>query len=95
MEANRKCPNCGSEKVQLSYISKNHGCLWFLLFGLFYVIWVMIKWIIGLIILICFDWWMAIIKESQEKGVVWESKKWFSGKTRVYYCHDCGYNFQE
>ena len=94
MGMNRKCPKCGGEQVQLSDVSKKHGCLWFILLGWIYVFWVMFKWTIGFMLLICLDWWMAIIKAAQNKGYVWQSKKWFSGKTQYYYCHDCGYNFK-
>ena len=40
MSVNRKCPKCGSEKVQLSSTKSKHGCLFLLLFGIFYVFWV-------------------------------------------------------
>ena len=94
MGLNRKCPKCGSEKVALSDNKSKHGCLWLLLFGWLYIFLVMFKWLIGLMVLICFDWWMAIIKAVQKKGYVWKSRRWFSGKTSYYYCHDCGHNFK-
>lgn len=94
MAINRKCPKCGSDKVQLSNERSKHGCFWLIFFGWFYLIWVMIKWIIGLMILFLFDWWMAIIQKVRKKGYVWQSKKWFSGRKQIYYCHDCGYNFR-
>ena len=93
MSADRKCPKCGSEKVQLSNVKSKHGCLWLILFGVFYVFWVLIKWMIGIALLCCYDWWMAIIKAACKKGYVWQSKKWFSGSKKVYYCHDCNHNF--
>ena len=40
------------------------------------------------------DWWLAIIKKIQGKGYVWKSKRWFSGRKKTYYCHDCSYNFK-
>ena len=95
MAINLKCPKCGSEHVQLSNERSKHGCLWFVLFGLWYVLYVVcVRWMIGLMLLICYDWWMAIIKKAQGKGYVWQCRKWFSGKKRVFYCHDCGYNFR-
>ena len=94
MGINRKCPKCGSNKVQLSNERSKHGCLWFLLLGWIYVFWVICKWMIGFMIFMCWDWWVAIIKAVMNKGHVWQSKKWFSGKKQVYYCHDCGYNFR-
>ena len=94
MAVNRKCPKCGGEHVQLSNERTRHGCLMTILFGAYYLTIVFIRWMIGFMILIVYDWWMAIIKAISGKGYVWQSKKWFSGKKRIYYCHDCGYNFK-
>ena len=70
MAVNRKCPKCGSDHVQLSNERSKHGCLWLILFGLYYIGWVSVKWMIGFILLICYDWWMAIIKKISGKGHV-------------------------
>ncbi len=94
MALNRKCPKCGSDHVQLSNEKSKHGCFWTLLFGVVYICWVFIKWMIGCIIFICYDWWMAIINKCRSKGHIWQCRKWFSGNKRVFYCHDCGYNFK-
>lgn len=94
MSINIKCPKCGSTHVQLSVEKDKHGCLWTVLFGIYYVVWLMMKWMIGALVFMFFDWWMAIIKKAQGKGYTWRSKGWFSAKKRVYYCHDCGYNFR-
>lgn len=94
MGLNQKCPKCGSTHVQLSNVESKHGCLWFILFGWIYWIWVLVKWMIGFMIILCFDWWMAIIKAVQKKGYVWKGKRWFSGRKKTYYCHDCSYNFK-
>ena len=94
MAINVKCPKCGSTKVQLSDETSKHGCLWTVLFGIPYFIWIMIKWCIGLMLFICYDWWMAIIKKSSLKGHVWQSKRWFSNRRRIFFCHDCGHNFR-
>ena len=94
MALNQKCPKCGSTHVQLSNVESKHGCLWFILFGWIYWAWVFCKWMIGFMIIICFDWWMAIIKEVQQKGYVWKGARWFSGRKKVYYCHDCSHNFK-
>ncbi len=94
MGVNVKCPKCGSTKVQLSNEMSKHGCLWTVLFGIYYFIWIMIKWCIGLMLFICYDWWMAIVKKSSGKGHVWQSKRWFSNRRRIFFCHDCGHNFR-
>lgn len=94
MAINVKCPKCGSTHVQLSNESSKHGCLWTILFGIYYIFWIMIKWIIGAMIFMCYDWWMAIIKAVTGKGHVCQSKKWFSASKKIYYCHNCGYNFR-
>lgn len=94
MGINVKCPKCGSTKVQLSNELKKHGCLWFILFGIYYIFWVMIKWCISLMVFFVYDWWMAIVKKATGKGHVWQVKKWFSTRSKIYYCHECGYNFR-
>ena len=94
MSIHMRCPKCGSYKVQLSDERSKHGCFWFLVFGILYLIWIPIKWCIGLLILLLFDWWMALIKALCHKGYVWKSKGWFTLTKKIYYCHDCGYNFR-
>ncbi|MBQ1602094.1 MAG: hypothetical protein II083_07755 [Ruminococcus sp.] len=94
MAVNRKCPKCGSDHVQLSNERSKHGCIWAILFGIYYFFWILIKWMIGLCILFFYDWWIAMVKKCMGKGHIWRCKKWFSGKKRIYYCHECGYNFK-
>lgn len=94
MGVNRKCPKCGSAKVQLSTERNKHGILWTLLFGIYYICWWMLKAMIALTVLMCFDWWYAIIKKAQNKGYVWLSKRIIENKTKIYYCHNCDHNFR-
>ena len=93
--ARRKCPRCGGHHVQLTFEKSRHGCLWTLLFGIYYIMWVFFKWMIGFIVLIVYDWWAALIKGLFGKGHVWQCRKWFAGTKREFYCHDCGYNFRD
>ena len=89
-----RCPKCGSTHVQLSNVERSHGFLWFILFGWIYLIVLPIKWSIGLALLVCIDWWMAMLKASQNKGYVWKCARWFTGKKNTYYCHEFHYNFK-
>ena len=57
-----KCPKCGRTSVQLSEERGKHGCLYFILFGSLYIIYLFCKWTAGFGILILCDWWIAIIK---------------------------------
>jgi len=92
---NPKCPKCGGQRVQLTHSRSKHGCLWLFLFGMYYVFYVIyIKWMIGLMLFLFYDWWMAIVHSSLGKGHIWQCRKWFSGRKRVFYCHECGYNFR-
>ncbi len=91
---NRKCPRCGGTHVQLSDERSKHGCLWALLFGIYYWAWLLFKWCIGLVVFLMYDWWMALIKACLGKGHVWLSRRCFAGTKRTFYCHDCGYNFK-
>ena len=91
---NQKCPKCGSDHVQLSNVQSKHGFFWFLIFGWVYLVLIPIKWCLGLLTILCIDWWMALIKKSQGKGYVWKGKRWFSGRKKMYYCHECHHNFK-
>lgn len=94
MALNAKCPKCGSEHVQLSNMSSKHGLIWFLLFGIFWVMWVMVKWCIGATIFICWDWWRAMQQNKEGKGYMPVSRRWFAGSKKLYYCHECHNNFK-
>ena len=94
MAINIRCPQYGSSRVQLSNESSKHGCLFTVLFGVYFIFWLLIRWCIGILLLIFYDWWMAILYKVQKKGYVWQSKRWFSNRRRIYYCHDCGHNFR-
>lgn len=94
MSLDRKCPKCGSTEVQLMSEKSKHGFIWLLIFGMFWLFWVACKWVVGFMILICWDWWMAIIKKNQGKGYIYASKGWFSGQKRLYFCHKCHHNFR-
>ena len=94
MSINKRCPKCGSDHVQLSNERSKHGCLWTILFGIYYISWLIIKWMIGAVVFLLWDWWTLIVDKIRKKGHIWQCRKWFSGNKRVYYCHNCGYNFK-
>ncbi|MGN1163454.1 MAG: hypothetical protein ACI4S4_01475 [Candidatus Ornithospirochaeta sp.] len=94
MSINVRCPRCGGDHVQLSSERSKHGCLWFILFGIYYIAWILVKWTVGISVLILWDWWMAIVCALLGRGYVWKSRGWFSTTKRIYYCHDCGHNFR-
>ena len=94
MWENLKCPKCGSTHVQLSSENSRHGCLWFLLLGWLYFFWAVIRAAIGVLILLFYDWYMAMSAKALGKGYVWQSRRWLCGKKRVYYCHNCHHNFR-
>lgn len=93
MSMNPRCPRCGGLHTQLTNEWHHHGCLWTILFGVWYLLLIFVKWMIGIVLLFCLDWWMAILKALFGKGYVWKSKRWFEHTVRTFYCHDCGCNF--
>lgn len=93
MAINRKCPKCGSEKVQLSNVKGNSGLLKFIFFGGFYLMWIFTKWCIGATLLVVWDSWNFILASKKEVGYVWQSKKWFALNKHAFFCHECAYNF--
>ena len=64
---NIKCPRCGSNHVQLSNEMNKHGCLWTILFGVFYIGWLFIRWMIGAMLFMFYDWWMVTVEKLQKK----------------------------
>ena len=93
MGANHRCPRCGSNHVQLTQESNKHGCLWTLIFGIYYIVWYLVRLHIAFALFCFYDWWMAIIRKIQGRGHVWQSKRWASNRRRIYFCHNCGHNF--
>lgn len=94
MSINKKCPKCGSTKTTITSERGKHGFLWFILFGLVYGCWWLFKAMMALVVLICFDWWYALIQKSQGKGYVWLSKRMIQNSSRIYHCEKCGNNFR-
>lgn len=84
MAINVKCPKCGGTHVQLSNERSKHGCIWFLLFGIYYICWVMVKWIIGLMFFICYDWWAAIIHSAAGKVMFGKVKSGFPARKEFF-----------
>lgn len=96
MGINKQCPYCGSTYVQLSNEeTHHHGLFWWLFFG--WYIWgcyILFKWAIGFCVLFCWDIWAYLIDKLKNVGHIWQCHKFFSGKRRIYYCHNCGRNFR-
>lgn len=93
MGLNAKCPKCGGTDVTITNMKSKHGILYTILFGVFYWTWLCIKYFYGMMVFICWDWWMMIVKKNQGKGYTPISKKWMSFSKKVYHCNKCGYNF--
>lgn len=84
------CPKCGSndvktEQKQLSNLSvkvkRGNGCLWWLLLGWIYLIYIAFVWVVKLTYFACVGWWVKIIqKKKQEK----------ESKAVIHICQNCG-----
>lgn len=94
MGINPQCPRCGSNMAQLTKEESKHGCFYMFLFGIWYFMWIFIKWIFAFFLLVYFDWWLALICKLMGRGYVWKSKRLLSTKRRTYFCHNCGHNFK-
>lgn len=89
------CPKCGSNNVlsqqNLSIVNKikvkasGHGVLWWLLFGMFYLIWLCGVWIFKATYWLFIGWWVSLIKKGKEKK---EREK------VVHICQNCGYRWE-
>ncbi|MBR5027062.1 hypothetical protein IKX64_00485 [Candidatus Saccharibacteria bacterium] len=49
---------------------------------------------VAVVVFIYWDWWFALIQKSRKKGYVWISKRIIENRSKIYYCHNCGYNFR-
>lgn len=94
MGINPQCPRCGSNMAQLTKEESKHGCFYMFLFGIWYFMWIFIKWIFAFSLLVYLDWWLALICKLMGRGYVWKSKRLLSTKRRTYFCHNCGHNFK-
>jgi len=83
------CPKCGSDNVRVEQKAKNisvkmkrgNGCLWWLLLGWIYLIYVMCVWLFKAMYFCFIGWWVAIIKKHNEKA---------GANTVVCLCQNCG-----
>ncbi len=80
--------------MQLTTDTGKHGCLYLFLFGWVYLAWLLLKWTLALLVLVYYDWWMALVKMLIGKRHIWVSLCMFSFRRKTYYCHSCGYNFR-
>ena len=103
-----KCEKCGSENMTAQVVAttkmkKGHGCLYTVLFGIFYWTWLVIKWCCKYCIALCYwiiaGWITAIVCAVQKKK--FSTPQWYKkmmrrkGKTytdekTIFICQDCG-----
>ncbi len=93
MSLNSRCPRCGSENTQLSAETRTRGCLWLIAFGWYYVAFVALKWFVGVMLFLFIDWWLAIIFACIRRPYRWTCRRFFTGRRRYYFCHNCGHNY--
>lgn len=71
-----KCEKCGSENVKVEVVNeinygKGHGCLFTILFGVYYWPWLVCKWFFKYIVFImywdCWGWISLIISKKNKK----------------------------
>ena len=103
-----RCNNCGSENMTATIQSttsykQGHGCLWTILFGLFYWTWLIIKWTFKYLIVflwyICVEWWRAIIVAISSKpysrpqfiiNLLRRRGKAYTDHQTMFICNNCG-----
>lgn len=94
MGINVRCPECGGSDIQVLGESDKPGCFRLIIFEIPYFAFMMVRWCIGLCVLIFWDLCISIVCKIRGKGYVWRSKKWFSNRRKVYFCHNCGHTFR-
>jgi predicted nucleic-acid-binding Zn-ribbon protein len=88
------CPKCGSEDVKSEQkqavnvsvkMKRGNGCLWWLLLGWIYLIYVMFVWLIKAMYFIFIGWWTTMIKKHKQA---------VESRTVVHVCQNCGYRWE-
>jgi hypothetical protein len=88
------CPKCGGTNVRSEQkqvfnndvkFKAGNGCLWWVLLGWLYILYIALKWIAKLFYFIFIGWWVAIIQKN---------KKDKESRTVVHICQDCGYKWE-
>ena len=82
MAKRKKCSRCGSAKTPYEI---DEEILYSLLIGIFWLLIVLIKWVIGLVIFVLYDWWRVVyhviscrITHSSSR-YKWKCRSWFLG----------------
>ena len=91
------CPNCRGTNILVSYEKEEEekNYLFALFFGLFFLVWLAIRYTIGLVTLIFYDSWSSVIQKRKGKSHLFISRRWFRGSKKSYYCQDCKTHFKE
>jgi hypothetical protein len=80
MSRHKRCSKCGNA---LFPDNIDEEILYGILYGIIYVIILLVKWMIGLMILVFYDWWMAIcysvytVVTKDKRRYRWKCRNWF------------------
>ena len=80
MGRHKRCTRCGST---LFPDNIDEEILYGILYGIFYIVILLVKWTIGLIVLVFYDWWMAICYSAyalvtrDQRRYRWKCRNWF------------------
>lgn len=90
-----KCPHCRGTNILISYEKEEEANFLAVFFGIFYILWLLIRCVIGVIVFCFYDAWRAIVEKKRGKGHLFVSKRFFRGSKKSYYCQDCKMHFKE
>ncbi|MBE6644671.1 MAG: hypothetical protein E7612_04735 [Ruminococcaceae bacterium] len=88
------CPNCRGSNILISYEKESEGNFFAVFFGIFYLAWFLVRCAVGLVILIFYDVWRAVIEKRRGRSHIFISRRWFRGSKKSYYCQDCKTHFK-
>ena len=84
------CPKCGSDNVKTEQkqavnvtvkMKRGNGCLWWLLLGWIYLIYVSFVWTFKLMYWMCIGWWVGILQKQKQAR---------AANAVVHLCQSCG-----
>lgn len=107
-----KCQKCGSTNINVQVVNtsnykQGHGCLGFVLFGMWYILWECTKWICkysALCVYWCCVGWIKVIV-AKSKNEKYHNPEWVENmmqkRGKVYntthkhcVCQNCGYSWE-
>lgn len=108
----KRCPKCGGYYTSAQIVNKvdfkqGHGCLWFLLFGIWYLLWITVKWSMKYFIFLMYMcsfapifYVIALVNKKQYRNPEWLTRlmqrrgRAYNRTATEFVCNQCGHHWK-